>query len=73
MTMTQRLAIHAEIESANRRRLEEYLTARYYESLTVEEIQEMLEEKDARMEWDDQFGFLSDLLDSKLYLQQMAN
>ena len=62
MTMKEKLKIHAEIEHEMQESVSCYL---YWESLTPEEVISMIHEKDAAMEWDEQFRFLCDLLESK--------
>ena len=71
MTMQERLRVHDEIEAANYEHLRSCMMARYYDDMTIKEVQRMLEDKDSRMEWDDEFGFLVNLLDSKLYNREV--
>jgi len=60
--MKEKIKIHAEIERENTENLEAW---RYWNSLSVDEIANMINEKDKAMEWDEQFGFLCELLDAK--------
>lgn len=62
MTMKERIRTHVQIEwedAENRR------AWRYWNALSVDEIAEMINQKDRAMEWDEQFGFLCELLDAK--------
>ncbi len=42
------------------------MVERYYESLTIRELQTMLSDMDARMDYSPQFGYLLELLNKKL-------
>lgn len=61
MTMKERLEIHRQIERENTQKLESWL---YWNSLSADEIADMISEKDRAMEYDEQFYFLCDLLDT---------
>jgi len=62
MTMKERLKIHRQIEWENTQKLESWL---YWNSLSADEIADMISEKDKAMEYDEQFYFLCDLLNAK--------
>ena len=62
MMIKERLEIHRQIEAENRENIE---AAAAWDRCTVSEIREMIEEKDRAMEWDEQFGFLIQLLSRK--------
>jgi len=63
MTMQEKIKIHVQIERENTENLEAW---RYWNSLSVDEIANMINEKDMAMDWDEQFSFLCDLLDAKM-------
>jgi hypothetical protein len=65
MTPKERLKVHAEIVRQNREHFEDWQCAQYWNGLTAARVAEMLAEKDRAMEWDEQFGFLCALYDSK--------
>ena len=60
--MKEKLKIHKEIEREDAENRRAWL---YWNSIPVGELETMIAEKDRLMEWDDQFGFLCELLDSK--------
>ena len=62
MTMKEKIRMHVQIERENTENLEAW---RYWNSLSVDEIANMINEKDKAMEWDEQFVFLCELLDAK--------
>ena len=62
MSMKERLQIHRQIEREN---LENIEAAAAWDRCTASEVREMIEEKDRAMEWDEQFGFLIQLLNRK--------
>lgn len=62
MSMREKLEMHRQIERENMENLEAW---RYWNSLSVDEIANMIKEKDAAMDWDEQFSFLCELLDAK--------
>ena len=64
--MTEKIRVHAEIERENWEKAQDFIGMMYWESLSVAEIRKMIEERDREMQWDEQFGFLCDLLDSKI-------
>ena len=64
MSMKERLEVHRQIEAENRENIE---AAAAWDRCTVSEIRGMIEEKDRGMEWDEQFGFLIQLLNRKLH------
>ena len=66
MTMTEKIRVHAEIERENWEKTQDFIGMMYWESLSVNEVRKMIEERDREMQWDEQFGFLCDLLDSKI-------
>lgn len=66
MTMTEKIRVHAEIERENWEKAQDFIGMMYWESLSVAEIRKMIEERDREMQWDEQFGFLCDLLNSKI-------
>ena len=66
MTMTEKIRVHAEIERENWEKAQDFIGMMYWESLSVDEVRKMIEERDREMQWDEQFGFLCDLLDSKI-------
>lgn len=66
MTMKEKIRVHIQIEEANHEHLEDWRCAMYWDSLSSAEVAAMIHEKDRAMEWDEQFGFLCDLLDRKL-------
>lgn len=65
MTMKERLQIHKQIVRENYEHFMDWQAEMYWESLSVDEIANMITEKDRAMEWDEQFGFLCELLDTK--------
>ena len=62
MSMKEKLEMHRQIERENMENLEAW---RYWNSLSVDEIANMINEKDKAMDWDEQFSFLCELLDAK--------
>ena len=64
MSMKERLKIHSQIEAENQENIE---AAAAWDCCTVSEVREMIQEKDRAMEWDEQFGFLIQLLNRKLH------
>ena len=62
MSMKEKLEMHRQIERENMENLEAW---RYWNSLSVDEIANMIKEKDKAMDWDEQFSFLCELLDAK--------
>lgn len=64
MSMKERLSIHRQIEAENQENIE---AAAAWDRCTVSEVREMIQEKDRTMEWDEQFGFLIQLLNRKLH------
>ena len=62
--MKERLKIHRQIEAENQENIE---AAAAWDRCTVSEVREMIQEKDRAMEWDEQFGFLIQLLNRKLH------
>ena len=62
MTMKERLKIHRQIEAENRENIE---AAAAWDRIPAAEVEEMIEEKDRAMEWDEHFVFLVQLLNRK--------
>jgi hypothetical protein len=69
MSMKERLKIHRQIEAENRENIE---AAAAWDSCTVSEIREMIEEKDRGMEWDEHFAFQIQLLNRKLHYAELG-
>ena len=63
MTMKEKLEMHRQIEQENTENLEAW---HYWNSLSADEIADMISEKDRVMEYDEQFYFLCELLDAKM-------
>ena len=62
MSMKERLKIHRQIETENQ---ENFEAAAMWDRFTSAEVRQMIQEKDREMEWDEQFGFLIQLLNRK--------
>ena len=73
MTMKERLRIHRQIEMENHQHMEDFMCKMYWDSLSVKEVASMIQEKDRRMEWDDQFSFLCWLHDEKMKEERKCN
>ena len=65
MTMREKIRVHNRIAKENREHFLDWQMMMAYEMMTASEVREMIRQKDRAMEWDEQFGFLCDLLDRK--------
>ena len=69
MTMKERLQMHKRIEAEDKENRE---AAAFWDGLSETEILDMIEERDREMKWDDQFGFLVQLLDRKQHHAELG-